>query len=128
LRAFASRGFRTSRRGIAWLALLALVARLVLAVAHVHALGVPAGDATLASAATAGGSSLPSPSAPLAPDTDHCEICLALHLAGSFLLPDGIAVAVPGFVLVAAGLVLVALLLARPKHFLFLTRAPPVLA
>jgi hypothetical protein len=117
LRAFASRGFRTSRRGIAWLALLALVARLVLAVAHVHALGVPAG-----------GSSLPSPSAPLAPDTDHCEICLALHLAGSFLLPDGIAVAVPGFVLVAAGLVLVALLLARPKHFLFLTRAPPVLA
>lgn len=119
-------GPATWRRRAAWVALFGLLLQIAISFAHVHPLSFrPDGRTVIVRDDGAGGA--PSPqNDPAAPDQDHCPVCLTLHLAGTFVVPDPIGVAAPAIV----GLLPLgredSFELSPPKHLLFRTRAPPI--
>jgi Protein of unknown function (DUF2946) len=122
------RALRSLRRFGAGLGLFALLLQLTLSFAHIHA-----DDLLGASAAgisqTVGGKALADRGqdrhAPGAPH-DDCRICAVMHLAGTIVLPDPPALAVPTEFTVAA---LAAddpvTIVVVPRRLPFQTRAPP---
>jgi hypothetical protein len=113
------------RRGAGWVALLGLLMQIALTLTHVHPIAVRSDIDAASAAADFGGG--PSPqNGPSAPDSDHCSVCLAQHLAGHGMLPVLAVIAVPEvFDCVYLGRDS-EIGLSRPDHLLFQTRAPPV--
>jgi hypothetical protein len=83
---------RINRRLTGWLALLALALQLAASFGHIHAEDF-AGLGRAAVAQTALADNGPAG----APDPDHltCDICAAVHLAGSLLMPAPPVLVVP---------------------------------
>jgi hypothetical protein len=115
----------TWRRRAAWVALFGLLMQIALTITHVHPIAIRSKVAGPAVAADYGGG--PSPqNSPAAPDTDHCSLCLAQHLAGHGVLPDLTVIVVPEAVDDAYLGPDNEIEVSRPEHLLFHTRAPPV--
>jgi hypothetical protein len=119
------RALRSIRRFGAGLGLLALLLQSTLSFAHVHPddlLGVPA--ALIADAIAGNALADQDRHTPGAPH-DHCPICTAMHLAGTIVVPDPPALAVPTeFIHVSfAAKDFVATVI--PRRLPFQTRAPP---
>ena len=121
------RAFRSIRRFGAALGLFALLLQLTLSFAHIHPDDLlPAGSgaaARIADASQPGGSD-PGREAPGAPH-DDCPICSVMHLAGTIVVPDAPALAVPTQFTTAhfAAADIAAVLIVR--RLPFETRAPP---
>jgi hypothetical protein len=122
------RALRSLRRFGAGLGLFALLLQLALSFAHVHPddlLGASAAGISQKAAGKALADHGQQPQAPGAPH-DDCPICSVMHLAGTIVLPDPPAVAVPTAFTVAA---FVAddrdTIVVTPRRLPFQTRAPP---
>ena len=119
------RALRSIRRFGAGLGLLALLLQLTLSFAHVHPddlLGVPA--ALIADAIAGNALADQDRHAPGAPH-DDCPICTAMHLAGTIVVPDPPALAVPTEFTVAAFAADDLATTVVPRRPPFQTRAPP---
>ena len=122
------RALRSLRRFGAGLGLLALLLQLTLSFGHLHPedlLGAPAAGITAKAAGNGLADHGQQRQAPGAPH-DDCPICSVMHLAGTIVLPDPPAVAVPTEFTVAAfaagdGVTIVLI----PRRLPFQTRAPP---
>jgi hypothetical protein len=128
------RWFRSNRLVGAWLALLALAVQLIVSFGHVHPenfnSAIGAGSAQLASVVQQASKDTGSPATP----SDHrgsglphddCAICVSIYLAGSALIGQPPALAVP----TTFDAVLLPPLnefdLELVRYFSFRTRAPP---
>jgi hypothetical protein len=119
-------GLVTWRRRAAWIGLFGLLLQIAVSFAHVHLLSFqPDGSTVVTLDDGAGGAPSPQKS-PAAPDQDHCPVCLALQLAGTFVVPYPIGVAAPTVVSVVPLGREDSFELSPPKHLLFRTRAPPI--
>ena len=94
------RGFRSIRRFGAALGLFALLLQLALTFAHIHPEDIfpsaSGASAQVADRSQPGGRD-PDRQAPGAPH-DDCPTCTVMHLAGTVVVPDAPALAVPLFV------------------------------
>jgi hypothetical protein len=123
------RGLRSLRRFGAGLGLFALLLQLALSFGHIHAedlLG--ASDAGVA--VETAGKALPAGADPerQAPGAPHddCPICAVMHLAGTIVLPDPPALAVPAQFTVAVFFADDLVSIVIPRRLPFQTRAPPL--
>jgi hypothetical protein len=121
------RRLRSIRRLGAGLGLFALLLQLALSFGHVHPEDLP-GVSAASTAAVAGKVQSANPAQDRhTPGTPHddCPICAAMHLAGTIVLPDPPALAVPAQFTVTVFLAddLVAIVI--PRRLPFQTRAPP---
>jgi hypothetical protein len=122
------RRLRSIKHFGAGLGLFALLLQLALAFGHLHPEDLP-GAAAAAVAEKVAGKALPAGTdpdghAPGAPH-DDCPICAVMHLAGTIVLPEppALALPVPFGVVTFASADLVATVI--PRRLPFQTRAPP---
>ena len=121
------RGLRSIRRFGAGLGLFALLLQLALSFAHVHPedlLGAPAAGIADAVADKASADRDQDRRAPGAPH-DDCPICAAMHLAGTIVLPNPPALALPTAFTVATFAAEDFVTIVVPRRLPFQTRAPP---
>jgi len=120
------RGLRSIRRFGAGLGLFALLLQLTLSFAHVHPEDLI--GAAAAGIAEAAGNALADRDqerhAPGAPH-DDCPICSVMHLAGTIVLPDPPALALPTQFAVAIFPTDDLVSIVVPRRLPFETRAPP---
>jgi hypothetical protein len=119
--------FRSSRRGAAWLALVALACQLAMSFAHVH-LGRPS-TGSIAWAGAASGDIAPSrrqsPQKDPTRPGDFCAICANIALAGMLAVPETpVALVRTSFTQVSLW-PQAATAPASFEHFIFEARAPP---
>jgi hypothetical protein len=121
------RGLRSIRRLGAGLGLFALLLQLTLSFAHVHPedlLGAPEAAERVAGKVQPAGPG-EDRHAPEAPHHD-CPICSVMHLAGTVVVPDPPALALPDQFAVAIFPVDDLLSIVIPRRLPFQTRAPPL--
>jgi hypothetical protein len=121
------RGLRSIRRFGAGLGLFALLLQLTLSFAHVHPADLLGASASAIAGDVAGKASADRDQdrhAPGAP-RDDCPICAAMHLAGTIVLPDPPALAVPTAFTVATFAAEDFATTVVPRRLPFQTRAPP---
>ena len=120
------RGLRSIRRFGAGLGLFALLLQLTLSFGHIHPEDLLGASAS--ALADEVGSALADRDqdrhAPGAPH-DDCPICAAMHLAGTIVLPDPPALAVPTAFTVATFAAEDFVTTVVPRRLPFQTRAPP---
>ena len=121
------RAFRSRRRFGAALGLFALLLQLALTFAHIHPddlfPSASGAAAQVADGSQAGGRD-PDRSTPGAPH-DDCPLCAVMHLAGTIVLPDAPALAVPTQFTTADFAATEFAPLFIPRRLPFQTRAPP---
>ena len=122
-----ARSYRKLRRGFpGWLALFAMAVQLVVSFGHMHPEDyrflLRGHGAPMLSA----GDFQPGSSSPLLPADDDCPICAATFLLGNAPMPVAATLPVPRGTALAAAPSGEALWLSPPRHFLFSTRAPPL--
>jgi hypothetical protein len=121
------RGLRSIRRFGAGLGLFALLLQLTLAFAHIHpedVFGTAAAGIAQEAAGDAPADRGQDRHAPGAPH-DDCPICAAMHLAGTIVLPQPPALALPTTFTVAAFAAEDFITSIIPRRPPFQTRAPP---
>ena len=122
------RGLRSIRRFGAGLGLFALLLQLALSFGHVHPEDLGASAAGIVDK-IAGKAQPASPAqdrhAPGAPH-DDCPICAVMHLAGTIVLPDPPALALPTQFTVAVFSTDDLIAVVVPRRLPFQTRAPPI--
>jgi hypothetical protein len=121
------RGLRSIRRFGAGLGLFALLLQLTLAFAHIHPedmLGTAAPGLAQAAAGDAVADRDADRQVPGAPH-DDCPICAAMHLAGTIVVPDPPALAVPTEFTRASFAAEDFVTAVIPRRLPFQTRAPP---
>ena len=122
------RALRSLRRFGAGLGLFALLLQLTLSFAHIHPddlLGASAAGISQKIAGKALADRDQGRRAPGAPH-DDCPICAVMHLAGTIVVPDPLALAVPTeFTLAAFAADDPVAIVVVPRRLPFQTRAPP---
>ena len=122
------RGLRSIRRFGAGLGLFALLVQLALSFSHIH-------PEDLLGASAAGIEAAAGSAQPAGPDQerhpagaphDDCPICAVMHLAGTIILPDPPALAVPAQFTVAVFPADDLVSIVIPRRLPFQTRAPPL--
>jgi hypothetical protein len=123
---------RRRHHGIAaWLALFSIALQIVITAGHFHPedfafLAGDRGGAAMAAAANGEGQPGQPGGLPATPAHDDCALCVSLNLIGGSAVPAPPVLALPD----AIGATLLAALpppvLPPARHFLFRTRAPPV--
>ena len=122
------RRLRSIRRFGAGLGLFALLLQLALSFGHVHPedlLGASAGGIQTVAGKTQPLSPAQDRHAPGAPH-DDCPICAVMHLAGTIVLPDAPALALPTQFTVAVFSTDGHVAVVVPRRPPFQTRAPPI--
>jgi hypothetical protein len=121
------RGLRSIRRFGAGLGLFALLLQLTLAFAHIHPEDLLGARGFVASEEIGGRTLAPGDQDRHAPGAPHddCPICAAMHLAGTIVLPDPPALAVPTEFTRAAFAAGDFVTTVIPRRLPFQTRAPP---
>jgi DUF2946 family protein len=121
------RGLRSIRRFGAGLGLFALLLQLTLSFAHVHPEDLLGASAAAIADAVAGNASADRDQDRHAPGAPHddCPICVAMHLAGTIVLPDPPALALPTTFIVTAFPADDLVTIIIPRRLPFQTRAPP---
>jgi len=109
-----------------WLALAAVLLQIIASFGHIHAEDyrflVHGQGTTLVKA----GDAAPNRSGPLLAADIGCAICASAQILGSGALPDAARFLSPSLESVAPLAAVAALFLTPPRHFLFSTRAPPL--
>ena len=122
------RGLRSIRRFGAGLGLFALLLQLALSFGHIHPEDLLGGSA-VGIEATAGSAQPAGPDQerhPAGAPHDDCPICAVMHLAGTIVLPDPPALAVPAQFTVAVFFADDLVSIVIPRRLPFQTRAPPL--
>jgi hypothetical protein len=120
-------GLRSIRRFGAGLGLFALLLQLALSFGHVHhedLLGASAAGIEAAAGKAQPAGADPDRHAPRAPH-DDCPICSVMHLAGTIVLPEPPALALPAQFTVAVFVADDSVSIVIPRRLPFQTRAPP---
>ena len=109
-----------------WLALAAVLLQIIASFGHIHAEDyrflVHGQGATIVKA----GNTAPSGPGPMLAADIGCAICASVQILGSGALPDAAPFPNPSLESVAPLAAITALFLTPPRHFLFSTRAPPL--
>jgi hypothetical protein len=122
------RGWRSRRRFGAGLGLFALLLQLTLSFAHVHPedlLGAPTGAAERVAGKAQPAGPDQDRHVPGAPH-DDCPICAVMHLAGTIVVPDAPALALPTAFTVTAFAADEPVTTVIRRRLPFQTRAPPL--
>jgi hypothetical protein len=122
-----TRSYRKLRRGLpCWLALFAIAVQLVVSFGHTHPEDYRFLLRGHGGPMVSAGDFQPGQSSPALPADTDCPICAAVFLLGNAPVPAGLAFPLPQGVALAAVPTGEALWLPPPRHFLFTSRAPPL--